>query len=295
MSLPELLAEAASRARCDGVLLSGGLDSATVAWALRRAGLRPVGFNTQYAPAPGADLPHLLEAAKALRLRVVVSWVGEEEAVKAAEDVVGVLKVFNPMEVVNCAAAYVSIKAAAEMGVRRVCTGDGGDELFAGYEYMSRMGPRELDEYIRRLAGGGWYFCAFDVGRALGVEVQAPYLDLEVVRYALSIPAEEKVRDGVGKYIVRRQFQGLLPDSIVWRRKDPIEVGSGFSALYDVLARRAEGYAADIPVQGAAKYLYRAFRERGLTYERGGEPQCPVCGYRLRDGYCRMCGYYARA
>ncbi|MGC8583019.1 MAG: asparagine synthase C-terminal domain-containing protein [Thermoproteus sp.] len=295
MSLPELLAAAASRARCDGVLLSGGLDSATVAWALTKAGIKPVGFNTQYAPAPGSDVPHLMEVARALRLRVVVSWVGEEEAVKAAEEVVGILKVFNPMEVVNCAAAYVSMRAAAEMGVRRICTGDGGDELFAGYEYMQRMGPRELDEYIRRLAEGRWYFCAFDVGKALGVEVAAPYLDPEVVRYALSVPAEEKVKGGVGKYVVRRQFQGLLPDSVVWRRKDPIEVGSGFSALYDVLARRAEGYSADIPVQGAAKYLYKAFRERGLTYERDRESPCPVCGYRLRDGYCPMCGYYSRA
>ncbi|MEL9991522.1 MAG: asparagine synthase-related protein [Thermoproteus sp.] len=292
MSLPELLVRAAAEAKCDGVLLSGGLDSTTVAWALVKAGLKPVAFNAQYAPAPGTDVPYLLEAARALRLRAVIYWADEEEAVRAAEEVVGILKVFNPMEVVNCAAAYLAMRAAADFGVRKICTGDGGDELFAGYSYMHKMAPRELDEYIRRLAES-WYFCAFDVGRALGLGVAAPYLHPAVVRYALSIPAEEKVREGVGKYVVRRQFEGLLPREIVWRRKDPLEVGSGFSALYDVLAKRAEGYTADIPVSGAAKYLYKTFRERGLSYPRDSESPCPICGYRLRGNYCPMCGHYA--
>lgn len=291
MSLPQLLMKAASRAGCDGVLLSGGLDSTTVAWALVKSGVKPRAFNTQYAPAPGTDVPHVLEAARFLGLKLTIIWTDEEEAVKAAEEVVGILKVFNPMEVVNCAAAYIAMREAAEMGVERICTGDGGDELFAGYSYMHKLPPRELDEYIRRLAKS-WYFCSFDVGRALGIEVKAPYLDPEVVDRALAIPAEEKVKDGIGKYVVRREFQGLLPDSIVWRRKDPLEAGSGFSALYDVLAKRAEGYEADIPIKGAGKYLYKVFKERGLSYEKDRENPCPVCGHKLKDRYCPMCGYY---
>ncbi|MBP1450020.1 MAG: asparagine synthase C-terminal domain-containing protein [Thermoproteus sp.] len=291
MSLPQLLVKAASRAGCDGVLLSGGLDSTTVAWALRRAGLRPVAFNTQYAPSPGADVPYLLEAARAFGLTVVLSWATEDDALRAVDEVVGILKVFNPMEVVNCAAAYISMRAAVELGVRRICTGDGGDELFAGYGYMISMRPEELEQYIKRLTKR-WHFCAFDVGKALGLEVHAPYLDPEVVDYALSVPASEKVRDGVGKYVVRRQFEGILPAEIVWRRKDPLEVGSGFKALYDVLAKLSEGAEADVPVSGAAKYLYRLFKRRGLAYEKDRENPCPVCGYRLEGGYCRMCGYY---
>lgn len=291
MSLPQLLREAAAEAQCDSVLLSGGLDSSTVAWALREAGLRPVAFNAQYAPKPGTDVPYLLEVARQLGLRTVIVWASEEEAVRAAEEVVGILRVFNPMEVVNCAAAYLAMRAAAEMGARRICTGDGGDELFAGYSFMHKLPPRELDEYIRRLTET-WYFCAFDVGKALGLEVQAPYLHPRVVEYALSVPAEEKVRGGYGKYLVRRQFEGLLPREVVWRRKDPLEVGSGFAALYDVLAKRGEGYEADIPVAGAARYLYKAFRERGLSYERGTRSPCPVCGHEMRGGYCPMCGHY---
>jgi asparagine synthase (glutamine-hydrolysing) len=291
MSLPQLLVKAAARAGCDGVLLSGGLDSSTVAWALVQAGLRPMAFNTQFAPSPGADVPYLLEVARALRLPVAIYWAGEEDALKAVDEVVGILRVFNPMEVVNCAAAYIGIGLAAKLGIKRICTGDGGDELFAGYDYMAKMPPDELDVYIRRLTKR-WYFCAFDIGRALGVEVRAPYLDPEVVEYALSVPAAEKVKDGVGKYIVRRQFDGLLPRDVVWRRKDPLEVGSGFRALYGLLAEKAEGAQADIPVAGAAKYLYAVFRRRGLSYERDDERPCPICGYRLEEGYCRMCGYY---
>lgn len=293
MSLPQLLTKAAARAGCDGVLLSGGLDSTTVAWALVSAGIRPLALHVQLASSPGTDLPYALDAARVLRLPLAVYWAGEEEALRAVDEAVGILKTFNPMEVVNCAAVYLGVELAARLGVRRLCTGDGGDELFAGYSYMAKMPPDKLNEYIWRLVKK-WRFCSFDVGRKLGVEIHAPYLHEEVIQYALLVPAVEKVKDGIGKHIVRRQFDGILPKDLVWRRKDPIEVGTGFKALYHTLSRMAEAIQTDIPAPGAARYLYAVFRRRGLSYEKDSLNPCPVCGYRLEDGYCHMCGHHSQ-
>ncbi len=285
----ELLREIVGEGPCGGVLFSGGLDSTSVAWAHGALGVRPRLIHVQLVTVPGPDLEHALVASRHLAMPLHIVWATLDDAMRAVREVVDILGVFNPMEVVNCAAQYLALEEAAALGLRRVCTGDGGDELFAGYSYMMRMRPEELDRYIRDLVTR-WRFCAFDMGRRLGVEVAAPFTDHRMVKYALEVAPEDKVREGLGKYALRRAMDGLLPGQVVWRRKDPIEVGSGFRYLYKVLEDMGRDMEVDLPLNGAQRYLYGLFRELGKTYERRGE--CPACGYKLSRGYCHMCGYY---
>jgi asparagine synthase (glutamine-hydrolysing) len=51
------------------------------------------------------------------------------------------------------------------------------------------------------------------------VEVRMPYLDHRLVEYVFSLPVSYLYRDGWTKYILRRSMQGLLPDSVVWRKQ----------------------------------------------------------------------------
>ncbi len=284
-----LLREIVGEGPCDSILFSGGLDSTSVAWAHRALGVRPRLVHVQLVDSMGPDLEYALVASRHLAMPLHVVWATMADAMRAVREVVDILGVFNPMEVVNCAAQYLALEEAASLGLRRVCTGDGGDELFAGYSYMAKMGPDELDRYIRDLVTR-WRFCAFDMGRRLGIEVVAPFTDSRMVRYALEVDPREKVREGMGKYALRKAMDGLLPEQVVWRRKDPIEVGSGFRYLYSVLEDMGRDIDVGMGLSGAQKYLYSLFRELGKTYERYGE--CPACGYKLSRGYCHMCGYY---
>jgi asparagine synthase (glutamine-hydrolysing) len=54
---------------------------------------------------------------------------------------------------------------------------------------------------------------------AHGVEVRLPFLDPEVVSYAAKIPAGLKLRGSTEKWILRVAAEGLVPDTIRWRRK----------------------------------------------------------------------------
>lgn len=56
---------------------------------------------------------------------------------------------------------------------------------------------------------------------AHGREVRLPYLDHELVRYVLSLPAQAKIKAGLTKYLVRLAFGAELPGAIV-RRTDKI-------------------------------------------------------------------------
>lgn len=54
-----------------------------------------------------------------------------------------------------------------------------------------------------------------------GLEVRVPFCDYRIVEYAYNMPWEIKSLNGREKGVVRKAFEGLLPDEIVWRKKSP--------------------------------------------------------------------------
>jgi asparagine synthase (glutamine-hydrolysing) len=57
-----------------------------------------------------------------------------------------------------------------------------------------------------------------------GIEARVPFLDHELVEYALKIPPALKIRGGVTKYLLRRYAARILPEPVVKRRKMPFYV-----------------------------------------------------------------------
>ena len=86
---------------------------------------------------------------------------------------------------------------------------------------------------------------------ANSVEARVPFLDRRLVEFALALPPELKVRNGQGKYLLKRAVAPLLPAEIVQRPKQ------GFSAPVSEWFRGALGERAR-----------RAIRESSLA-ERG--------------------------
>ena len=54
---------------------------------------------------------------------------------------------------------------------------------------------------------------------ATSVEARVPYLDHELVRFALAIPSSLKICNGTTKYILKQAARGLLPDDVIDRPK----------------------------------------------------------------------------
>src|SRR5699024_9910651 len=70
---------------------------------------------------------------------------------------------------------------------------------------------------------------------AHGIEPRVPFLDLDVVELALALPPEWKLlsSDRPAKWMLRRAFDGWLPDEMLWRRKEQFGQGAGMN---DVLS-----------------------------------------------------------
>jgi asparagine synthase (glutamine-hydrolysing) len=56
---------------------------------------------------------------------------------------------------------------------------------------------------------------------AHGLEVRVPFCDKRIVEYAFNMPWELKSLDGREKGILRSAMAGLLPDTVLWRKKSP--------------------------------------------------------------------------
>jgi asparagine synthase (glutamine-hydrolysing) len=223
------LKAAVVRNRADAILLSGGLDTSILAFLATPS----IGFTVALKGALAPDLGYSDRVAKLVGIRHKKMEFTTEEALAAVPEVVKILKTFD-LALPNDVSMYFALGLAAENGIGSVISGDGADELFAGYSYMTELSPGNLASYIRRLSEN-WQFSAVELGKALGVEVRQPFLDEDFVRFSLELSPDLKVKDGVGKYILRRSFENLLPGEIVWRRKEPIECGSGSAKLREVI------------------------------------------------------------
>jgi asparagine synthase (glutamine-hydrolysing) len=87
---------------------------------------------------------------------------------------------------------------------------------------------------------------------ASSVEARVPFLDRELVEFALALPMSMKVRDGVGKWLLKRTVDGLVPSEIVNRPKQ------GFGAPV------AEWFRGDLGLRAQREIRNSSLAERGL-------------------------------
>jgi len=59
---------------------------------------------------------------------------------------------------------------------------------------------------------------------ATSLETRAPFLDVDVMELAFSLPGHLKIRDGQRKWVLKRAMRGLLPDSILHRKKQGFSI-----------------------------------------------------------------------
>jgi len=81
---------------------------------------------------------------------------------------------------------------------------------------------------------------------ANAIEARVPFLDHELVEFAMSVPREEKIRDGIGKHVLKRAVSDLLPHDLVWRPKQ------GFGAPVSQWFRGPLGARLEEKLRGSA-------------------------------------------
>ncbi|MFD8567989.1 asparagine synthase (glutamine-hydrolyzing) [Streptomyces sp. NPDC059639] len=261
-----------------GVFLSGGLDSSLVA-AVAAAEYAKSGKRLKTFAVGTAGSPDLLAA------RDAAAFLGTEhhetvfdaaQAIAVLEEVVASVESFDA-SLIRSAVPNWFLAELASQHVKAVLTGEGADELFAGYGYYHRdhTDPddlnRELQRTLEQLHGLNLQRCD-RVTMAHGLEARVPFLDAEVIAHAMTLPPQVKALepDGMEKGHLRRAFTGWLPERLLWRRKVQFGTGSG---AQDLLTPHFETRISDTELAAAQKTscedlrskeelaYYRAFRQ----------------------------------
>ena len=234
-----------------GVLLSGGLDSSIIAAVTQKFSKKRVESDSKEA----AWWPQLHSFAIGLEgspdlaaARKAADYIGTvhhevhftiQEALDALPDVIYHIETYDITTVRASTPMYLLARVIKSMGIKMVLSGEGSDELFGGYLYFHKApNVREFhEELVRKMSKLHLYDClrANKSLMAWGVEGRVPFLDKDFIDVAMGLNPSDKMNikmpDGkqrMEKWILRKAFEDLLPESIAWRQKEQFSDGVGY-------------------------------------------------------------------
>jgi asparagine synthase (glutamine-hydrolysing) len=260
LALRKKLTDSFKRNKASGLLFSGGLDSGVL------AALRPdINAITVSLETFGEDINYSELIAKELNLKRIYRSVDIEEAIEAIPEVIRILKSFDPA-LPNDLVVYFGLKLAKEKRINEVATGDGSDEIFAGYSFMQEMD--NFTEYIKRISEH-MTFSSNDLGEFLNIKIVQPFIEKDIIDFSLGLDADLKIRrengNVWGKWILRKAFEDMLPSDLIWQSKRPLEFGSGMTELRRIISERVSD---------------EEFKENTSSVK-----------FISKDHYCKICGY----
>lgn len=287
------------------LLLSGGLDSSILCYLIkpRLSVVTSLGHDSQ-------DLMYANEVAKKYSDNHIECIVDFDDIVRVVPSIIKTFKTFDPLEIRNSSVIFFGMRAAKISGYDSIVTGDGADELFAGYNYLERYfgDLKKLQKILDDL----WKIMRFSsirIGKELGVKVNTPYLERPIYDFATSMEITEKVGNHGGKkwgkFILRKSFANDL-GSVVWRNKMALEQGSGFNQISskfqllisdDEFSEESKTLAKEKVKVGSKEHLYYYRIYRSLfgspINEIYNSQRCSFCSAPLTNArYCYTCGAF---
>lgn len=247
-----------------GVLLSGGLDSSIIsAVTAKYSRNRIESGDTQEAWYPrlhsfAVGLEGSPDLAAAQKAADHIGSIHHEvhftvqEGLDAVRDVIYHLETYDVTTVRASTPMYLLARVIKSMGIKMVLSGEGSDELFGGYLYFHKApNAKEFhEENVRKLGKLHLYDC-LRANKALmswGIEGRVPFLDKEFMDVAMRQNPKDKMvtahEPKIEKWMLRKAFEDLLPESIAWRQKEQFSDGVGYSWI-DSLKEVAEKEVTD--------------------------------------------------
>jgi len=240
----ELTAQGIGNRRA-AIAFSGGLDSSLLAAHLDLP-LVSIAFANSRDEHWVKESACLLGAQDRAELYVV----GLDEVERAVEEVVNVLDTCSVLDVSIALPQYLlSKKVSGRSDV--LITGQGADELFGGYEKYERADDVAVcmwDDLMGLLSRG--VLRDEKVAKVWGLALEMPYLSLPVIRTALSIAPELKLKkvgeEMVRKYVLRMAALPELPEEIAYRKKHALQYSTGLMRALSKLASQ-HGFTKSTP------------------------------------------------
>lgn len=229
------------------VAFSGGLDSSIIAALAKICGidvhLISVGLKDQ------AEAEYAEATAERLDLPLHLETFTVDDVEQVLQKVLWLIEESNAVKVSIAIPFYWTAEVASKMRCHVLLAGQGSDELFGGFHrYLGtydQFGITAVQNAMHHDVASSYeknfqrdtQVCSFHK-----VELRLPFVDREVVQFALGLPVSLKIKsteDHLRKRVLRRVAQNLeLPQFIVNKPKKAIQYTTGVNKTLRRLARK---------------------------------------------------------
>jgi asparagine synthase (glutamine-hydrolysing) len=251
-----------------GSIYSSGLDSALITF-LASKHCKVTAYTV--GAKDSEDLKFSMKSREMFEFPIKLIEIDENKVEEILPDLVRIVGNPDPLKVSVGVPMYFAAKAAKEEGLKRVLSGQGGDELFGGYNrYLAHAVKKDYAALKKAMDSDVCtaYTDNLDrdtaVFKAFGIELCFPYMNKALGDYAMSLPYDNKVcevkagddefgcvdeldgRRFIRKYLQRRLARKLgLPEFIIERKKKAAQYGSSSEKLIMKVAKQ-RGFKKDV-------------------------------------------------
>jgi len=224
------------------ILFSGGVDSSLLAFIAKKTNPEVVLYTV--GTSGSEDIIHAMELASEMKMKQKILILNDQEIAELYQEAKIVTGEESRMKLELSVPLLALCKKASADKVRNLICGSGAEELFLGYNSHKIEAKKETNlEKLRKKELAELY--EKDVKRNemiaenCGVALLAPFLDKEVVKAALEIPAKENFCGDENKHILRKAARKAgLPESACARPKRAMQYGSGVHERIEKLMRQ---------------------------------------------------------
>ncbi len=226
-----------------GILFSGGVDSTTIALMCKKLGLKPICYTAAVVDKNmpiAEDLVYAKKVAKKFGLKLKVNKISLKDVEKYLKKVLPLIEDNNVVKAGVALTFYAACELAKKDNVKVIFSGLGNEEIFAGYQRHKNslhINKECLSGLIKMYERDLYRDDVVTMNN--NIELRLPFLDKELVKYALKIPAKYKLNKDKDKLIFREiaEINGLDKE-FAYRGKKAAQYGSRIDKAFEKLAKK---------------------------------------------------------
>ncbi|MBE6493768.1 MAG: asparagine synthetase B [Methanosphaera stadtmanae] len=220
------------------LLFSAGVDSTLIAVLLKQLGIDVTLYTI--GTENSQDLKFAIKTASEIGIPIKTKVINKVDVENAFETVINTIEDTNLMKIGVGMTIYLTSKLAKEDNQKVIFSGQGADELFAGYNrYKNKFNtPLELIEELDYDLNEMYEVNLERDDKATmanSMELRVPYLDKDVIEVAMQMPIKFLLNsnsDNLRKHILREVAYELgVPHNIAYRPKKAAQYGTGIDKI----------------------------------------------------------------